>query len=176
MPTSSATSAMPILSSTLADLGGVREGVLHSVPDMAGNFYTVSARPGDERNLMSPYFAANGRDGIAESEKGFWIPSDGSGPELARAGEIVGPQRDDGEQGEQGRSGAQDGLVGPLALGLDAEMGANFLESELDLPAADEPSENVVGMSVEVSCQECLRVELAGWITDQEPADRHRRH
>ena len=28
----------------------------------------------------------------------------------------------------------------------------------------------------EVGCQEGLRFELAGWIADQEPADRHRRH
>ena len=33
------------LSLTLADLGGVGEGIFHSVPDMARNFDTVSARP-----------------------------------------------------------------------------------------------------------------------------------
>jgi hypothetical protein len=33
------------LSSTLANLSGVGESVLHASPDMAGNFYTVSAWP-----------------------------------------------------------------------------------------------------------------------------------
>ena len=33
------------LSSTLADLGSVGEGILHALPDMARNFDTVSARP-----------------------------------------------------------------------------------------------------------------------------------
>jgi hypothetical protein len=42
----------------LADLGGVGEGIFHSAPDMARNFYAVSARPGHERNLMSRTFIA----------------------------------------------------------------------------------------------------------------------
>ena len=33
------------LSSTLADLGCVGEGIFHALPDMARNFDTVSARP-----------------------------------------------------------------------------------------------------------------------------------
>jgi hypothetical protein len=33
------------LSLTLADLGRVCEGILHAAPDMAWNFYTVSAWP-----------------------------------------------------------------------------------------------------------------------------------
>ena len=33
------------ISSTLADLGSVGEGIFHALPDMARNFDTVSARP-----------------------------------------------------------------------------------------------------------------------------------
>ena len=33
--------------------------------------------------------------------------------------------------------GAFDGGVGPLPLGLDAEMGAGLLEGDFDVPAAD---------------------------------------
>ena len=33
------------LSSTLADLGSVGEGIFHALPDMARNFDTISARP-----------------------------------------------------------------------------------------------------------------------------------
>src|SRR5262245_42269516 len=49
------------LSLTLADLGRVCESILHAAPDMGWNFYTVSAWPGHERNLMRPYFASNCR-------------------------------------------------------------------------------------------------------------------
>ena len=34
-----------VLSSTLADLGSVGEGIFHALPDMARNFDTISARP-----------------------------------------------------------------------------------------------------------------------------------
>src|SRR6266704_4316156 len=135
-----------ILSLTLADLGGVGESIFHTLPDMARNFDTISARPGHERNLMVPYFAAHGRDGVAEGEDCFWIPSGGSRFELSRFGEVVCPERDDGEQSEQNRSGAKDRLVGPLALGFDAEMSAHFLEGDFDLPTTDEPSEDVARM------------------------------
>src|SRR6266436_2518572 len=149
------------LSLTLADLGGVGESIFHALPDMPRNFDTISARPGHERNLMVPYFAAHGGDGVAEGEDCFWIPSDGSRFELSRFGEVVCPERDDGEQSEQSRSGAKDRLVGPLALGFDAEMSAHFLEGDFDLPETDEPREYVTRMSVEIGCQECLRIEFA---------------
>src|SRR6201988_4329596 len=62
------------LSLALADLGGICEGIFHTVPDMARNFDTISARPGHESNLMRPYFAAHGRDGVAKGQDCFWIP------------------------------------------------------------------------------------------------------
>src|SRR3974390_1338817 len=55
-------------------------------------------------------------------------------------------------------------------------MSAHLLESDLDLPAADEQSDDVLWLGVEIGCEEGLRVELAGWIADQKPSDRHRRH
>jgi len=72
-----------LLSLTLADLCGVGERIFHALPDMARDFYTVPARPGHERNLMRPYFAAHGGDSVAEGENSFWIPSGGSRLELS---------------------------------------------------------------------------------------------
>ena len=72
-----------LLSLTLAALGGVGERVFHAMPDMLGNFDTVSAGPRHERNLMCPYFAPYRRDGIAEGQDRFWIPSGGSWLELS---------------------------------------------------------------------------------------------
>ena len=71
------------LSLTLAYSCGVSECIFHSVPDMARNFYTVSARPGHERNLIVPDFAAHGRDRVAEGQDRFWIPCSGSRLELS---------------------------------------------------------------------------------------------
>ena len=52
----------------------------------------------------------------------------------------------------------QDRLVGALALGLHAEMPTRLLEYHFDLPAVDEPGEDVAGMGVEIGRQE--RFEL----------------
>jgi hypothetical protein len=100
---------------------------------MAWNFYTVSARPRHERNLMSPYFAANCGDCIAESKRSFWIPGSSPSFQHTRLREVVCPQSNYREQAKQRRGGAQDCLVRPLALSFDAEMGADFLERVGDI-------------------------------------------
>ena len=64
-------------------LGGVSECIFHALPDMARNFYTVSARPGHERNLVMPDFATDSRDRVAERQDRFWIPRGGSRLELS---------------------------------------------------------------------------------------------
>ena len=76
-------------------LGSVGECVLHTVPDMARNFYGISVGPGHAGNLVSPYFAAHGRDGVAEGQHRFWIPGSGARLELSRFGEVMGPKNDD---------------------------------------------------------------------------------
>ncbi len=53
---------------------------------------------------------------------------------------LMRPERDEGEQAEQGRGGAGDGLIGPLALGLDAEVATDLGEGDLGAPAANEPA------------------------------------
>ena len=55
-------------------------------------------------------------------------------------------------------------------------MSAGFLKRDFDLPATHEPGKYVARMSVEIGCEECLRIELACGIADQEPADRHGGH
>ena len=77
------------LSLTLAVLGSACERVLHAVPDVLRNFDTVSARPGHERNLMRPYFAAYCGDGVAEGRSELWIPCRSSNVEFPGLGEIV---------------------------------------------------------------------------------------
>src|ERR1700681_4286157 len=125
---------------------------------------------------MCPDFAPYRRDGIAAGENRFWIPCGGPGFELSRFGELVCAKRDDGKQSEQSWRGAQDRLVGPLTLGFDAEMGADFLEGHFDLPAAHEPGENVARTGVEIGGEESLGFEFAFGVADEQPADPHRRH
>jgi hypothetical protein len=48
---------------------------------------------------------------------------------------------------------APDRRLGPLALRLDAEMAAGFLERHLQLPALDEPRQNLRGFGVRVGAE-----------------------
>ena len=66
----------------------------------------------------------------------------------------VGPEGDQREQAEQGRGGAQNCEIGPLPLGLDAEVTANLGQSDLDPPAPDEPAQDLRGFGLEVGAQE----------------------
>ena len=86
------------------------------------------------------------------------------------------PKSDDGEHAEQNWCGAKDCFVGPLALSFDAEMGADFLEGDFDLPAADVPGEDVARAGVEIGGKEGLWLEFASGIAHEQPTDRHGRH
>src|SRR3974377_1329575 len=125
---------------------------------------------------MCPYFAPYCGDGIAEYQSRLWKPCGVPWFELSRFGELVRAKRDDGKQSQQSWRGTQDRLVGPLTLGFDAEMGADFLEGDFDLPAAHEPGENVARTGVEIGGEEGLRFEFTFGIAHEQPADRHRRH
>src|SRR5258708_34152570 len=54
-------------------------------------------------------------------------------------------------------------------------MSAGFLEGDFDLPATDEPGEDIARTDVEIGSQEGLRLEFAFGIANEQPADRHRR-
>src|SRR6516162_10487790 len=82
-----------VLSSTLSNSCGLGKRILHAIPDLAWNFYAISVRPGHERNLMTPDFAAYSSDRITEGEDRFWVPSSGPGLEFSGFGEIMCPER-----------------------------------------------------------------------------------
>src|SRR6202163_494492 len=54
-------------------------------------------------------------------------------------------------------------------------MGAGFLEGDFDLPATDEPSEDIARTGVEIGSQKGLGFEFAFGIANEQPADRHQR-
>src|SRR4029078_10327381 len=82
------------------------------------------------------------------------------------------PERDEGEQAQQGGGGAGDGLIGPLALGLDAEVSAYLGEGNLGAPATNEPAQDVERIGREVGAQKRLRAELILAVAHQHIADR----
>src|ERR1044071_883282 len=81
------------------------------------------------------------------------------------------PEGDEREQAEQGGGGAGDGLIGPLALGLDAEMATDLGEGDLGAPAASKPAQNIEWICGEIGAQEGLRAELILAVAHQHVAD-----
>src|SRR4051794_41819078 len=67
---------------------------------------------------------------------------------------LMRPERDEGEQAEQGGGGASDSLIGPLALGLDAEMATDLGEGDLGAPAASKPAQDIERIGGGIGAQE----------------------
>ena len=85
--------------------------------------------------------------------------------------EFACPQADEAVQSQQHRRCPFDRVIGPLALGFDAEMGADFLEGGLDLPAAHEDADDFGRVHVRVGAEEGLGVLLARRVAHQDPSD-----
>ena len=113
-------------------------------------------------------------DGVAEGQAGFGVPRRAPGAAVC-VEQSGSPEGCQGIHAQQDGCGAQDCPVGPLPLGLNTEVGAAVLEGDLDLPAPDEPPEDVDGIGGDVGAEECLGFEVAGRIAHQHPADRYRR-
>jgi hypothetical protein len=120
-----------------------------------------------------PDLPADCGDGIAEGAVRLGVPGGGSWSEWQSGWQVVRPEGNEREQTKQSRSGAHDREVGPLALGFDAKMGAAFLERDLELPARDEPLEDIDRSGIEIGAEEGLRCKLAARIADQQPSDGH---
>src|SRR5215210_2640025 len=85
---------------------------------------------------------------------------------------LISPERDKGEQAEQGGGGASDSLIGPLALGFDAEVATDLGEGDLHAPAANEPAQDIERIGCEIGAQEGLRAKLILAVAHQHIADR----
>ena len=58
---------------------------------------------------------------------------------------LMSVQGDEREEAQQRWGGAPDRQLGPLPLGLDAQVPAGFFEGDFELPPRDEPSEDLRG-------------------------------
>lgn len=77
---------------------------------------------------------------------------------------------------EQAGRCACDGLVRPLALRFHPEVVAHLAERDFQLPALNEPAQDLHRILGEVGAQQSLRLEPTKGIAHQHPADRDNRH
>jgi hypothetical protein len=64
-----------------------------------------------------PEFPADGAEGVAKSQAPLGVPGGTPRIEATAFGEVVGPEGDEGEQRQQGRRDAGDGLAGARRQG-----------------------------------------------------------
>ncbi len=75
--------------------------------------------------------AAHGSQSIGEGGLGFGIPGGGPGGQVMRM-QGVGAEHGEAEEASETGGGAGDGGGGPLSLGLEPEMRAEFLKGDLN--------------------------------------------
>ena len=155
-------------------------------------FLHIGCAAGRGGTLFAPDFPAHGGEGVGEGRALFVMPSAvGCGPAgLGR--ELLSKQGDKREQAEQAGCRAGDGFVGPLAsafalapfgtdrfamaLRFHAKVVAHFSECDFDLPALDEPAQDLDGVLGWIGAKQGLRVELAGRVTHEHPPHRDDGH
>src|ERR1700730_6307042 len=157
----------------ICDSVGIGEYVCGAIPELAWNLDNIPVLPGQARNLVLPDLPADCGDGVAKVAVRLGVPGGGSWSEWHSGCQVVRAEGNEREQTKQSRSGAHDREVGPLALGFDAKMVAAFLERDLELPARDEPLEDIDRSGSEIGAEEGLRCKLAARIAGQHPSDGH---
>src|SRR5258707_4636865 len=75
-------------------------------------------------------------------------------------------------EAKEQRSRALNGLIRPLALRLDAQMGAPLLKSHFQTPALHEVADDLFCCLGEVGGKDGFGGTLVRWITRHEPTDR----
>jgi hypothetical protein len=81
-----------------------------------------------------PQLKANNRQGIRESRQQLVVPCGLSDGQLSLRNRPICQQSHEREQPQQARRGAGNGLVGPLALRLDAQRECIILYVMVSLP------------------------------------------
>src|SRR3954452_9921647 len=167
------------LTSTLARLwpsGSVAEGIGNAFLERWAEFLHLAWMARHGKTLFLPEMSPYSGECVAEGGAAFVIPGRAHNRPACLRAELCGEQGHEGEQPEQARGRACDGQVGPLALGLNAQMRPGLLERGLHLPALHEPAQDLVRILVGIGAEQGLRIEPAQRVTDQHPPDRHDGH
>ena len=85
-----------------------------AVAECGPEFYRLACAPRREETLLAPELAPDRGERIGEGGPPLAVPGRGRDLEPGVAAEAGGEQGHDGEQAEQARRGAGDGLVRPL--------------------------------------------------------------
>ena len=142
------------------------------VDQCAGDFDEIAICRGCRESGVGPQLAAHQGEGVGKGGERFGLPGGLTkrerGPRVAL---VMGEERYPGEAAEQRWRGPGDCAVRPRALGLDAKVGADRAEGDLQLPAQDEPGDDRERIRGEVGAQQGLCGERATRVADEHPAN-----
>jgi hypothetical protein len=96
----------------------------------------------------------------------FGVPSGLANCYRRRTHRLVSQQGHERKKPQQGRCGAQDRQVRPLALRLNPQVCAHRMESDLQRPSQDKPGQDLERSCGQIGAKEGLSRELAPWIAD----------
>src|SRR4051794_8195630 len=103
-----------------------------------------------------PNLPPHGRQGIRKRRMRLAVPAIGPNSPAGLTIELGCQQGHDREQSEQTWGGAGHGTIRPLPLGLYTQMRPYLLESDLDLPAQNEPADDLHGIPRGIGAQQSL--------------------
>ena len=154
----------------------IGKGIHKAVEQRQGDFRHIGRGRRCGKSLRSePQVPPHQRNGVAESGFALGILGARTRGNRAFLPQQPGCERNPGEYSQQQRSGAGDGLVGPLALSLHAKVSAHLLEGNLDAPAQQEPLNDPERIGFSIGADQRLRSHLAERVSDQHPPDMHGR-
>src|SRR2546421_2678592 len=123
-----------------------------------------------------PEMLTNESERIGKGRQGFAIPSRLSNRKRLAIQQVMSKDGHERKESQQGRSGAQNGHIRPLALGLDAQMSTHFMKGDFDRPAQDKPLHDLGSLSILIGAKQGHWLILALWIANEDPTDRDRRN
>ena len=130
------------------------------VEEGARDFDEIGIWRGCRKSGLGPQLATHQGEGVGEGGGALAYQADCRIGAAGRAELVVGEERHQGEETEQRRGGAGDRTIRPLPLGLDAQVRPHLVEGHFELPAEDEPGEDLQGIGLHVGTEQGLGGEL----------------
>src|SRR5436305_9561288 len=122
-----------------------------------------------------PEMLTNESERIGKGRQGFAIPGRLSNRKRLAIQQVMSKDGHERKECQQGRSGAQNSQIRPLALRLDSQMITHFMKGDFDRPAQDKPRDDLGSLCILIGAKQGHWLILALWIAHEPPPDRHRR-
>src|SRR2546421_9270787 len=110
---------------------------------------------------------------IRKGRQGFAIPSRLTNGKGVFPQQLLRKNGHERKECQQGGSGAQNGQIRPLALGLDAQMSTNLVKGDFNCPAQDKPLDDLESLCLLIGTQQGQWLVSAFWVPNEHPTDRH---